>query len=175
MYLLIMAGNRMGCSRAAGIFRVCMSNSSANWCGEGCHLESIIFEVDSPIHGGSGNAYARFLGIGKWTLCAVYLYIYLSITSREKKEKMNTRVHKRVEKTRTLWNKRSFGENSGDWDKPWKLKNERAAGFCVLNKRNRGSLAFICKDWYIMEGIKGYMSTYVSIPMNDGRGVSILG
>lgn len=47
------------------------------------------------------------LTLGSWvseseTLCAVYLYIYLSITSRKKKEEMNTRVHKRVEKMDTL-------------------------------------------------------------------------
>ena len=63
----------MGFGRMAGIFLVCMRDSSANRCGEEYHLEIKKLRA----HGGSGDACTRSLGIR--TLFSVYLTVRLSI------------------------------------------------------------------------------------------------
>ena len=74
---LLLAGNPIGFSGKACIFRMCIRDSSPNRCCEEYHHETIMLRVNSPIHGGSRDAYASSSRVRMRTLFAVYLTVRL--------------------------------------------------------------------------------------------------
>lgn len=68
------------------ILRVWMSNSSADWCREECHLEIAISRIDFLVHSGSWSAYTRPSCVGEREIYVQFIYLstYSSIAKKGK-------------------------------------------------------------------------------------------